>query len=125
MKSSADKGTSPFDIIKWIVAISLAVVGVAGFYLFGDEPLLYRFGGLLAAIAISFVTLWSTAQGKALWTFAKGSKQEVRKVVWPTRQETLQTTLLVVAVVIIVAVFLWLMDILLLWLVGMITGHGG
>ncbi|BAU58947.1 preprotein translocase subunit SecE [Halorhodospira halochloris] len=125
MKSSAEKSTSPFDVIKWIIAISLAVAGVAGFYFFGDEPLLHRVGGLLAAVAVAFAMLSTTAQGRSLWSFAQGSKQEVRKVIWPTRQETLQTTLLVVAVVIIVAIFLWLMDILLLWLVGMITGHGG
>lgn len=125
MKSSAEKGTSPFDLLKWIAAITLAALGVGGFYFYGDQSLLYRIGGLLATVAMALALLSTTARGRALWVFAQGSKQEVRKVVWPTRQETLQTTLLVVAVVVIVAVFLWLMDILLLWLVGMLTGQGG
>ncbi|MBK1734972.1 preprotein translocase subunit SecE [Halorhodospira abdelmalekii] len=125
MKSSAETRTSPFDVVKWILAVALMVAGVAGFYLYGDQPLLHRVGGLLAAVALAATVLATTTQGKALWVFTQGAKQELRKVVWPTRQETLQTTLLVVVVVIIVAVFLWLMDLLLLWLVGMITGHGG
>ena len=125
MKSSAQARGSSLDVVKWIVAIALGVGGIAGFYYFGDQPLLYRVGGLLAVVDAVTAVLATTAKGQALWAFAQGAKQEVRKVIWPTRQETLQTTLIVAAVVILVAVFLWLMDLLLLWLVGMVTGHGG
>ncbi|ABM61647.1 protein translocase subunit secE/sec61 gamma [Halorhodospira halophila SL1] len=125
MKSKAETAKSPLDVVKWVVAIALALGAVAGFYVFGDEPLLYRVAGLLAVVGVAVAVLATTAQGRSVWSFAQGAKQEVRKVVWPTRQETLQTTLIVAAVVIIVAIFLWLMDLLLLWLVGMITGHGG
>ncbi len=125
MKSKAETGRSPLDVFKWVVAIALSAGAVAGFYVYGDQPLIYRVGGLLAVVGAAIALLSTTAQGRAVWAFAQGSKQEVRKVVWPTRQETLQTTLIVAAVVILVAIFLWLMDLLLLWLVGMITGHGG
>ena len=125
MKSKAETGSSPLDVVKWVAAIALIVAGLAGFYYFGDESLLLRVGGLLAAVAAAGGLLAITPQGRSLWSFAQGAKQEVRKVVWPTRRETLQTTLIVVVVVILVAIFLWLMDLLLLWLVGMITGHGG
>ena len=125
MKSSAETQGSSLDTAKWILAVGLVVLGLAGFYLYGDEPLLFRVGGLLAVVGAAGAVVLSTAQGRAIWQFAQASKQEVRRVIWPTRPETLQTTLIVVAMVILVAIFLWLMDVLLLWLVSMLTGRGG
>ncbi len=125
MKSSAETQGSSLDTAKWILAVGLVVLGLTGFYLYGDEPLLFRVGGLLAVVGAAGAVVLSTAQGRAIWQFAQASKQEVRRVIWPTRPETLQTTLIVVAMVILVAIFLWLMDVLLLWLVSMLTGRGG
>ncbi|MFP4147736.1 MAG: preprotein translocase subunit SecE [Halorhodospira sp.] len=125
MKSKAETRRSPLDTLKWATAIALAAVGVAGFYYFSDQMLILRVVGLLAIVGGAVGVLATTQQGRAVWSFAKGARQELRKVVWPTRQETLQTTLIVGVVVLIVAIFLWLMDLLLFWLVGMITGQGG
>ncbi len=125
MKSKAETRHSPLDSLKWATAIALAAVGVAGFYLFSDQLLIVRVIGLLALVGGAGGILFTTQRGRAVWSFAKGARQELRKVVWPTRQETLQTTLIVGAVVIVVALLLWLLDMLLFWLVGMITGHGG
>ena len=125
MKSSAETQGRSLDTVKWFLIVALLVGGVAGFYYFGDEPLLYRVGGLLAMAGVAVAVALTTVQGRNVWEFGQASKQEVRKVVWPTRQETLQTTLIVVVVVILVAIFLWLMDILLLWIVQLLTGRGG
>jgi len=125
MKSKAEIRRSPLDSLKWAAAIALAAAGVAGFYLFSDQLLILRVVGLLALVGAAGGLLFTTQRGRAVWSFAKGARQELRKVVWPTRQETLQTTLIVGAVVIVVALLLWLLDLLLFWLIGMITGHGG
>lgn len=125
MKSSAETHSRPFDTAKWLLIAALLAGAVAGFYFYGDEPLLYRVGGLLAVVAAAVAVAATTQKGRAVWEFGQSSKQEVRKVIWPTRQETLQTALIVVVVVILVAIFLWLMDLLLLWLVSLLTGRGG
>ncbi len=125
MKSKAETRSSPLDAAKWAAAVALAAGAIGGFYYFGEQPLVFRVPGLLAGAGVAFAILTTTARGRAVWAFGRGAKQEVRKVVWPTRRETLQTTLVVAVVVILVATFLWLMDLLLLWLVGMMTGHGG
>ncbi len=125
MKSSAETEGTSLDSAKWLLVAGLVVLGLAGFYFYSDEPLLYRVGGLLAVAGAAGAVALSTARGRAVWAFAQASKQEVRRVIWPTRSETMQTTLIVVAMVILVAIFLWFMDVLLLWLVGLLTGRGG
>jgi preprotein translocase subunit SecE len=67
----------------------------------------------------------TTDLGRTVWSFVLESKQEVRKVVWPTREETMRTTLLVFAMVFIVGLILWLLDMFLFWGVRILTGQGG
>ena len=113
------------DKIKLLVALLFVVGGIAGFYYYADQALLYRVLGLLVFIAFAGGVVYTTRLGQNLWAFARDARTEVRKVVWPTRQETMQTTLMVIVMVILVGIMLWLMDMFLRWAVLMLTGQGG
>ncbi|OCR24478.1 preprotein translocase subunit SecE [Pseudomonas syringae] len=113
---------SRFDMLKWLLVVVLVVVGVVGNQYYSAQPILYRVLVLLViAAAAAFVGL-QTVKGKAFFVLAKEARAEIRKVVWPTRQETTQTTLIVVAVVLVMALLLWGLDSLLGWLVSLIVG---
>jgi preprotein translocase subunit SecE len=94
-------------------------VAVVGNSYFADESLLYRVLGILVLAAGAGMLALQTAKGAAFWALVKGSRTEIRKVVWPTRQETVQTTMIVVGFVLLVAVILWGLDSLLGWLVSL------
>jgi preprotein translocase subunit SecE len=116
----SDATASRFDAIKWIVVAVLVAIAVVGNSYFADQSMLYRVLGIVAlGVVAGFVAL-QTAKGAAFWTLVKESRTEIRKVVWPTRQETVQTTLIVLAFVLIVALFLWGLDTLLGWLVSLV-----
>jgi preprotein translocase subunit SecE len=111
--------------IKWLTAVLLLVGGIAGFYYFAQASLLVRVPALLVAVGIAAVVALQTPAGRHFLVFVRESQFEVRKVVWPTGKETAQTTLVVTAMVMIVAVFLWMLDMFLLWSVRVLTGQGG
>ncbi|MDG1583388.1 preprotein translocase subunit SecE [Pseudomonas sp. GOM6] len=122
MNAKAEAKDSRFDVLKWLVVAALVIAGVIGNQYFSAEPLLYRVLALLAmAVVAAFVAL-QTARGQAFFALAKEARIEIRKVVWPSRQETTQTTLIVVAVVLVMALLLWGLDSLLGWLVSLIVG---
>jgi preprotein translocase subunit SecE len=98
------------DKIKQVVALVAVVVGIGAYYYLGDRSLLVRVLVLLAAGAVAATVFLQTAAGRAAWAFAKEARVELRKVVWPTRKETTQVTLVVIALVIVAAVFLWIVD---------------
>ena len=112
------------DLLKSILAVALVVAGVIVFYLYQDQLVLYRVLGLLAVIILAIVVAATTDKGRFVLGFASESRVEVRKVVWPTRQETMQTTLVVMVMVFIVGIILWLLDMFLLWGVKLLTGQG-
>ena len=95
---------------------------IGAFYYYADESLLLRVIGLLVALAVSTLIALQSAAGKTDWEFVKDSRTEVRKVVWPTRKETGQTTLFVIVAVIIMGIFFFLLDMLLGWAVRLLTG---
>jgi len=122
MVAKAGSAESKFDSGKWFVALLLVAVGVTGNSYFAEESLLYRvLALLLLAAAAGFVAL-QTAKGKAFFTLFKEAKVEIRKVVWPTRQETVQTTAIVVVVVLLTGLALWAIDSLLSWMVSGVIG---
>ncbi len=124
MTGKAEVERSGVDTAKLVAAVLLLVAGVLAFYWFAAESLLFRVLGLLAVVGVAVGIFATTAPGRALWGFLGESRNEVRKMVWPTRAEALQTTLIVILVVIIVAIFLWLVDMFLGWAVRSIIGTG-
>lgn len=119
---SSDAESSRFDAVKWLLVAVLVAAGVYANSYFAAESLLYRILGLLALALIAGFIALQTAKGAAFWSLARESRTEIRKVVWPTRQETVQTTLIVVGFVILVALILWGLDSLLGWLVSLVIG---
>ena len=116
---SVETTASRFDSVKWVVVVALLAVAVVGNSYYGEESLLYRVLGILVIAGVAGAIAITTAKGEAFWTLVKGSRTEIRKVVWPTRQETLQTTMIVVAFVLLVALMLWGLDSFLGWLVSL------
>ncbi|MFZ1830782.1 MAG: preprotein translocase subunit SecE [Candidatus Competibacteraceae bacterium] len=110
------------DTLKLAAAGALILIALAAFYLFSNYSLLVRVIGLLIAAGAAVVIALKTEPGAETLEFLLSSRSEVRKVVWPTRAETTQTTLIVIAMVVIMGILLWLLDVLLLWLVRLITG---
>lgn len=112
------------DSLKFLIAIALLIGGIVQFYYFAEESQLYRILALLAFVALAMGVVYTTRLGQSLWLFARDARTEVRKVIWPTRQETIQTTLMVVVMVILVGLMLWLIDMILRWGVLALTGQG-
>ncbi|MCL7463097.1 preprotein translocase subunit SecE [Pseudomonas sp. NW5] len=122
MNAKAESKDSRLDMLKWLMVAALVTAAVVGNHYFSAEPILYRvIGVLLAALVAGFIAL-QTSKGAAFFVLTKEARAEIRKVVWPTRQETTQTTLIVVAVVLLMALVLWGLDSLLGWLVSSIVG---
>ncbi|WP_027330675.1 preprotein translocase subunit SecE [Marinimicrobium agarilyticum] len=110
------------DPLKWLLVIGLIAVGVVGNSHFSAEPLLYRVLGLLVVAAVAILIALQTEKGAGLWRLLRESMVEVRKVVWPSRRETNQTTLIVIAVVIVMSIILWLLDTFFGWVASLIIG---
>ena len=113
------------DKIKLLVAVLLIGASIGVFYYYSDNSLLVRVIVILVAMGISTAIALQTAVGQKTLEFMRDSQVEVRKVVWPTRKETAQTTMVVMAMVVVIAIFLWLLDMILLWAVRLLTGQGG
>jgi len=127
MNAQAEDTSTAFDVVKQGLSLLLVVAGVAGFYYFSEVPgftLLYRVLALVAILLTAIAVMFTTELGRNIWNFALESKQEVRKVVWPTREETVRTTLLVFGMVFIVGLILWLLDWGLLVAIKSLTGQG-
>ncbi len=118
----AEAASSGFDTVKLALAVLVLLAGIAGFYYFSGESVLYRALGLLAVAAVALVIFLNTDKGRALVGFLSDSRVEVRKMVWPTRQEAMQTTLIVMVLVLIAGIFFWLLDMLLGWAVKFVIG---
>lgn len=125
MSTQVEASTSVFDVVKQVFSVVFLVAGVAAFYYFSDISLLYRVLGLVVMSLVVVGVMLTTGLGQDVWGFVLESKQEVRKVVWPTREETFRTTLLVFAMVFVVGLILWLLDMFLFWGVRILTGQGG
>ena len=122
MSVKAGSTESKFDSVKWLVVTLLVAVGVTGNSFYAEESLLYRVLALLVLASLAGFVSLQTAKGRAFFELFKEAKVEIRKVVWPTRQETTQTTAIVVVVVLLMGLALWAIDSLLSWLVSGVIG---
>jgi preprotein translocase subunit SecE len=117
MTDKVDTGASALDTVKLVAAVAILVGGIAGFYLLTSYPLAVRWVIVLAALGAGVLVALQSVQGRDFWQFVQGSRVELRKVVWPTRQETLQTTLVVVVAILVMGIFFWVLD----WILGAVT----
>jgi len=124
MNVKAEVQSSGMDSAKLGVALLLVAGAIALFYYFESYSLLLRVVGMLAVFGLSVAIAMQTAVGRRTWEFIGDSKMEVRKVVWPSRQETIQTTLVVFVMVLIMALVLWFFDMALMATMRALTGHG-
>jgi preprotein translocase subunit SecE len=125
MTEQAENGASALDIAKLVASAAILVGGIAAFYVLVDVPLAARWLIVFGALAAGIVIALQSAQGREFWRFVQGSRVELRKVVWPTRQETLQTTMVVVVAIFALGIFFWLLDMLLGAVTRALTGQGG
>ncbi|MBM7073277.1 preprotein translocase subunit SecE [Shewanella sp. OPT22] len=119
--NTEDQGNS-LDIVKWGVAVILVAAAVVGNQFYSEESVLIRAIAVIVAFAIAGFIALQTVKGKRALEFAREAQIEVRKVIWPTRQEALNTTFIVLAATAILAVILWLLDMGLLKVINFITG---
>lgn len=98
------------DQLKFALAIALLIAGLAGFYVFSDQIMAVRVLSVVGGLAAGIAVAWYTVQGRRFFEFANESVAEAKKVAWPSRKETVQTTAIVFGFVFVMAVFLWLTD---------------
>jgi preprotein translocase subunit SecE len=111
------------DKIKLGIAVALVAAGIWGYYWLAEQALVLRILAVLAGLVAAVVVAWTSAPGKEFVLFASEAVGEVKKVVWPTRKETLQTTGIVFAFMVVMALFLWIVDASLLWVVKKLLGQ--
>ena len=113
--------SSLLDTVKLLGSVLILLVGIISYYYLIQISILFRVLMVLASVVVSLVIFFQTQRGKVLWEFFQGSRVEIKKVIWPTKQETFQTTLTVFVFVLIMGIFFWLLDFLLLFLTNTIT----
>jgi preprotein translocase subunit SecE len=113
------------DVVKLVTAVLLVIAGIVMFYVLQARADWQRWGAVCLGVVLAIVVFGSSARGKAVWQFVLDSRQELRKVVWPTRQETGVTTAVVFGFVIIAGLFFWGIDLFLSWATKLLTGQQG
>lgn len=114
--------SNSLDFLKWGLIVLLLATAVGGNLFYADQSVLYRAIGVVALIVIAGLIALQTEKGRNALAFAKESRTEIRKVVWPTRQEAIQTTFIVLLATLIMSLILWGLDSILFELVGFVTG---
>ncbi len=110
------------DIIKLLIAAGVLVGGLYSYYYFLEVALPLRVLMVLGGLAAGITVAMTSTQGQRLWAFIQGARIEIRKVVWPTKQETMQTSIAVFVFTLIMALFFWALDSFLLWLTRTLVG---
>jgi preprotein translocase subunit SecE len=127
MNEQAEKktGVAVIDAFKIVLAAAALVGGIVAYYWFANEPQVLRVLMVIGGLIAGLVLLYWSAPGRELWDYVQSSRVELRKMVWPTRQETWRTTLVVFVFVMALGVFFWLVDMALAWGAKHVTGQGG
>ncbi|MFT6086134.1 MAG: preprotein translocase subunit SecE [Glaciecola sp.] len=124
MSDKAENASNPLDLVKWIVVVALLGGLVYAYSAYEEISVLYR---ALAAVAIVIISLGiasTTEKGSNFLIFAKDARTEVRKVIWPSRSEANRMTLIILLATAVVGVMLYLIDMVLVWVIGLITNIG-
>jgi len=122
MSANTEARSNSLDTLKWGLVILLLAAAVVGNYLLAELSAPLRVAGVIVTVAVAGLIALQTEKGQQTLSFARESRVEVRKVVWPTRQESVQTTLIVFAVTLVMALVLWGLDGVFVRLIGWFTG---
>ena len=122
MSGKEEVATQKLDPLLWLIVVGIVIGGVYANTMFVGVNVLVKAVAGIALAAVAIGVALQTVRGKAGWDLAKEARVEVRKVIWPTKQETAQTTLIVVVVVLIVGLFLWALDSSLSWGIQAVIG---
>ena len=125
MDAKVENQSTAFDMLKLLLAVAILIGGIVAYYYYANEPVLLRLVGVLVAFGVAIWVAFQSAQGRTLWAFIQGSRVELRKVVWPSREETIQTTIIVFVFGAFMSVFFWVLDLVLLMITNFLTGQGG
>ena len=123
MNAQTEQTGNSLDILKWIIVAVFLATAVLGNHYFSEQTLLIRVVAILFAVSIAFLGAATTTKGKTALGFAKEARIEGRKVVWPTRQETIQTTLVIMVAVAFMSLLLWGIDAILVKVVAFALGQ--
>ena len=124
MDTKIDTEHAAFDTLKLLAAGAVLLGGIFGYYYYSDVSVLVRAIGVLLTLGVSTVIALQSIRGQVFVRFVQGARGELRKVVWPTREETIQTTITVLVFALIMGVFFWLLDMFLLYATRLLTGQG-
>lgn len=124
MSEKVENASNPFDKIKWVLVAVLLVGLVYGYESYDEVSVLYRALVAVTIVVIALGIASTTFKGQSFLTFAKDARMEVRKVVWPTRQEVVRMTLVILFATAVVGLMLYLIDMVLVWGIGLVTGIG-
>ncbi len=122
MSAKTETDQPILDWLKWMVVILLVAGGIFGNWYYQDQSLLNRVLVLIAVAVVSVLIAAQTAKGSATWLLLREARSEIRRVVWPSRQETTQTTFIVLALVLTFSLILWGLDSAFSWLVATVIG---
>jgi preprotein translocase subunit SecE len=120
-KARAQDPRSKIDVVLWVLIIVLVCVALAADYYFSGIAWSLRLAGWIILVCLLVFLVLRTSKGQQMWKFAKEARIEMRKVVWPTRQDTVRATAIIALLVLVTALILWGVDSILLWLVGLLT----
>jgi preprotein translocase subunit SecE len=122
-ETKTQDAASSADNAKLVIAILFVIAGLAGYYLL--DNLWLRWGSVVAGLVLGGLVVAFSGYGRRLWTFTEAARGELRKVVWPTRDETMKTTLAVFVFVTLAGIFFWVLDLVLAWVTRFWTTPGG
>jgi preprotein translocase subunit SecE len=120
-----DTSAGAGDKAKLAIAIVFLLAGIAGYYALDGQPTYLRWLSVVAGLALGAAVFAWSQYGRDLWRFVIDSRVELRKIVWPSKQETGMTTLVVFVFVTVSGLFFWLLDLVLAWATRALTGQGG
>ncbi len=121
MTEGSKEISSTLDTLKMATAVAILLMSIFSFYYFPELSVLIRVLIVIFSVVMSLLIFFKTQRGLIFWEFLQGSRVEMRKVVWPTKQETIKTTLTVFVFVLVLGIFFWLLDFLLLYITTSIT----
>lgn len=124
MDAKVESKSTILDTVLLLLSVAILVGSIFAYYYYSNESVFLRTGGVLIAFVLAIWVAFQSAQGRTLWHFIQASRTELRRVVWPTREEAVQTTLIVLVFAAIMGTFFFLLDLLLRWVTLLITGQG-